>query len=134
MKLKKFTVTFGIIFLIVLGLLTYFSETIDHMLLPQVKTCEIIFGDLEGNTNNDNVFLIAKSAVIDNGGAASVFVADGYGEFETTTVTEYDVNILDSDEFYYQVENAQISSSMLAVYNTSKDIKSGDRVFITEVS
>ncbi|MGN0488330.1 MAG: hypothetical protein ACI4HO_03585 [Ruminococcus sp.] len=132
MKLKKFTITFGIIFLAILGLLTYFSGTIDHMLLPQVKVCNIIFGDLQGYTNNDDVFLIAKSALVDEGNTGSIYVADGYGEFETTTVTEYMVEIMDSNEFYYQVKSKEISSSMLTVYNTSKEFQNRDRVFIVE--
>ncbi len=132
MKLKKITIIFGIIFFLILGLLTYFSNTIDHMLLPQVKVSQIIFGDLQGFTSNDNVFLIPKSAVIQTGDTGTIFVADGYGEFETTTVSEYGVTIQGSNEFYFQVENNEISSSMQAIYSTSKEIKAGDRVFIVE--
>ena len=40
-KLKKYALRFGIAFLIALALLTYFSTTIDNILLPQVKVTEV---------------------------------------------------------------------------------------------
>lgn len=40
-KLKKYSIRFGVAFFIVLAFLTYFSSTIDNMLLPQVKVTQI---------------------------------------------------------------------------------------------
>ena len=49
-KLKKYSVRCGIIFLLTLAFLTYFSDTIDYMLLPKVKVATVEMGSIEGAT------------------------------------------------------------------------------------
>lgn len=73
-KLKKYSIRFGITFLIVIAFLTYFSGTIDNMLLPQVKVSEVAYGTINGEQSQDDRYLIPISAVIAMGDTGSVFV------------------------------------------------------------
>lgn len=63
-KLKKYSIRFGITFLIVIAFLTYFSGTIDNMLLPQVKVSDVAYGTINGEQSRDDRYLIPLSAVI----------------------------------------------------------------------
>lgn len=130
-KLKKYSIRFGIAFLIVIAFLTYFSSTIDNMLLPQVKVTQISYGTIDGNQSSDDRYLIPISAVIAMGDTGSVFVTRT-DENNKTTVSEATVNIENSDDLYYEVTSDDIYGGIEVVYSTSKSISNGDRVHIAE--
>lgn len=130
-KLKKYSIRFGVAFFIVLAFLTYFSSTIDNMLLPQVKVTQISYGTIDGNQSSDDRYLIPISAVIAMGDTGSVFVART-DENNKTIVSEATVNIENSDDLYYEVTSDDIYGGIEVVYSTSKSISNGDRVHIAE--
>ena len=130
-KLKKYSIRFGVAFFIVLAFLTYFSSTIDNMLLPQVKVTQISYGTIDGNQSSDDRYLIPISAVIAMGDTGSVFVTRT-DENNKTTVSEATVNIENSDDLYYEVTSDDIYGGIEVVYSTSKSISNGDRVHIAE--
>lgn len=130
-KLKKYSIRFGVAFFIVLAFLTYFSSTIDNILLPQVKVTQISYGTIDGEQSSDDRYLMPISAVIDMGDTGSVFVTRT-DENNKTTVSEATVNIENSDDLYYEVTSDDIYGGMEVVYSTSKSISNGDRVHIVE--
>ena len=130
-KLKKYALRFGIAFLIALALLTYFSTTIDNILLPQVKVTEVTYGTIDGEQSRDDRYLIPISAVIAMGDTGSVFVTRTDAN-NKTTVNEATVNLKNSDDLYYEVTSDEMYSGMKVVYSTSKSISNGDRVYIVE--
>lgn len=130
-KLKKYSIRFGVAFLIVIAFLTYFSTTIDNMLLPQVKVSDVTYGTINGEQSRDDRYLIPLSAVIAMGDTGSVFVTKT-DENNKTTVSEIIVNIKNSDDLYYEVTSADIYGGMEVVYSTSKSISNGERVHIVE--
>ena len=130
-KLKKYSIRFGVAFFIVLAFLTYFSSTIDNMLLPQVKVTQISYGTIDGNQSSDDRYLIPISEVIAMGDTGSVFVTRT-DENNKTTVSEATVNIENSDDLYYEVTSDDIYGGIEVVYSTSKSISNGDRVHIAE--
>lgn len=130
-KLKKYSIRFGVAFLIVIAFLTYFSTTIDNMLLPQVKVSNVTYGTINGEQSRDDRYLIPLSAVIAMGDTGSVFVTKT-DENNKTTVSEIIVNIKNSDDLYYEVTSVDIYGGMEVVYSTSKSISNGDRVHIVE--
>ena len=130
-KLKKYALRFGIAFLIALARLTYFSTTIDNILLPQVKVTEVTYGTIDGEQSRDDRYLLPLSAVDAMGNTGTVFVAKT-DENNKTTVSEVTVDIKNSDDLYYEVTSDNIYSGMEVVYSTSKSIANGDRVHIAE--
>lgn len=130
-KLKKYSIRFGITFLIVIAFLTYFSGTIYNMLLPQVKVSDVAYGTINGEQSQDDRYLIPISAVIAMGDTGSVFVTRT-DENNKTTVNEATVNLKNSDDLYYEVTSDEMYSGMKVVYSTSKSISNGDRVYIVE--
>jgi hypothetical protein len=130
-KLKRYYMKIGIIFLIVLAMLTYISTTIDNMLLPQVKITEVEVESLEGLSSETTKYLIPVSSVIDSGDTATTFVVNT-DENGKSTVEEVLVEITGSDELYYEVTSDSIYSDTQVVYSTSKSISNGDRVYINE--
>lgn len=130
-KLKKYALRFGIAFLIALALLTYFSTTIDNILLPQVKVTEVTYGTIDGEQSVDDRYLLPLSAVDATGNTGTVFVAKT-DENNKTTVSEVTVDIKNSDDLYYEVTSDSMYSGMEVVYSTSKSIANGDRVHIAE--
>lgn len=132
-KIKKYSIRFGIAFFIILALLTYFSATIDNMLLPQVKVSEIIPGTIDGKNSDSQKYLIPKSSVTDEFGSPTVFVIDSSLEdSQNAVVNEIAVTIDKSNDLYYEVTGSDISSSFKVVYSASKDIYDNDRVYIIE--
>ncbi len=136
---KKNVIKIAVIFFVALGLLTYFSDEIDRMLLPQIKTCEPVVDYY----NNDHwkyyidECYIPKSAVVFDDDSAVVYAVNEYYDGETPTVYSIEIDIRDSDELYYTVEmNDSLMSGLTAttqlVYHTSKPLSDGERVFITE--
>ena len=130
-KLKKYSIRFGVAFFIVLAFLTYFSSTIDNILLPQVKVTQISYGTIDGNQNSDDRYLIPISAVISMGDTGTVFVTRT-DENNKTTVSEASVNIENSDDLYYEVTSNDLYGGTEVVYSASKSISDGDRVYIAE--
>lgn len=130
-KLKKYSIRFGVAFFIVLAFLTYFSSTIDNILLPQVKVKQISYGTIDGNQNSDDRYLIPISAVTSMGDTGSVFVTRT-DENNKTTVSEASVNIENSDDLYYEVTSNDLYGGTEVVYSASKSISDGDRVYIAE--
>lgn len=130
-KLKKYSIRFGVAFLIVIAVLTYFSTTIDNMLLPQVKVTRVSYGTINGEQCMEDRYLVPISAVMVMGDTGSVFVTTTDAN-NKTTVSEVIVNIKNSDDLYYEVTAEGMTSSMDVVYSTSKSISSGDRVYILE--
>lgn len=130
-KLKKYSICFGVAFLIVIAFLTYFSTTIDNMLLPQVKVTQVSYGTINGEQSMEDRYLVPISAVIVMGDTGSVFTART-DESNKTTVREVIVNIKNSDDLYYEVTGDGMYGGIDVVYSTSKSISSGDRVYILE--
>lgn len=130
-KLKKYSIRFGIAFLIIVAVLTYFSSTIDNILLPQVKVTEVTNGTIDSESSNDDKYLIPLSAVTAMGNKGLLFVTKT-DENNKTTVSEVTVNITGSDDLYYEVISDQMYDGIEVVYSTSKSISSGDRVYIVE--
>ncbi len=132
-KIKRISLILGVVFFLVILLLTYFSSTIDAMLIPNVKTTEVMRGELseEGYYyNQQDRFLIPVKAVSDFGDSSSVFVinwvnGDYYAE-------EVSVQILSSDEMYYEVNAPGLHGGNRIIYSTSKPLTSGDRVYVVE--
>lgn len=134
-KLQKFLIKFAVIFFIALGLLTFFSGTIDKLLLPNVKVCEAVYSDLEGNTRVFDKYLIPKSVAVTDGNTGTVYYAYDIQPNGEAKIGALDIVINDSDDMYYEVSNAggdMFTSSLQLVYSTSKTIKEGDRVYVVE--
>ncbi len=129
-RIKKYTVRFGIIFFLVLALLTYFSSTIDNMLLPKVKVTMIESGTLDENDQNINgKYLVPISAVVNMGDQGVIYYINDSDE-KKTTVSELSVSINSKDDLFFEVSGGSMYSGMYVVYETSKDISEGDRVYV----
>ncbi|MCH5303548.1 MAG: hypothetical protein J1E41_01680 [Ruminococcus sp.] len=135
-KLKKIAITTAVVFFAVVAILTYFSETIDRMLLPQVKTCEAVLSDLKGNTRIYNKYLVPKSVLTVEGDTGTFYYAHRINDdSDEAYVYQMDVVITGSDELYYEVSNGGgdfFTTSLQLVYSTSKSISDGDRVYVVE--
>ena len=128
-KLKRIVVKFGIAFLIVTLFLTYFSKTIDNLLLPKVKVSGVMTGSLSEYPDTMHThYLLPLSSVVS---AEEVYVINT-PENGDVTVNCVSVNICDSDDLYYEVTSDSLFSDMQVVYKTSKDISDGDRVYVEE--
>lgn len=131
-KLKKYSIRFGIAFFIILAVLTYFSSTIDNMLLPKVKVIDVKVGTLkEDDGGLETKYLLPISSVVSSGDSGTVFVIKNNDD-KKTTVEEITVSIKDSDDLYYEVTSENLFSEMQVVYSTSKSISNGDRVYVEE--
>lgn len=132
-KLKKYSVRFAIAFFMVIALLTYFSDTIDTMLLPKVKTTEVISGVLDdSNNSNESKYLIPLSAVSGFGDNACIYYLEKYNDNGDYKVYSENIEITNQDEMYYEVTANNLYGGMQIVYSTSKSISSGDRVYVEE--
>ena len=141
---KKIVIEIAVVFFVVLGLLTYFADEIDFMLLPQVKTCEPILNYSHGKFGAYSLLdcYIPKSSVIFDGESAIVYaINEYYGDDENKLQVVYPIDIIDdikgSDEVYYTVSvrdsmMTSVTATTQLVYYTSKPLSDGDRVFITE--
>lgn len=130
-KLKKYSLRFGIAFLIILALLTYFSSTIDNLLMPQVKVTRLKYGTIDGSETVEDRYQIPISSLITNGSTNSVFCVSSSEETDKNTVVEVEVEITNSDDIYYEVTGA-LDSSLRVIYYASKDIADGDKVYVEE--
>ena len=65
-KLKSVVLKFSIVFFIVIALLTYFSKTINNMLLPKVKVVSVqtgVIDDTAGSNDMKTHYLLPVSSV-----------------------------------------------------------------------
>ncbi len=127
-KIKKIILAVAVVFFATVILLTYLSDTIDNMLLPKVKSTEVIRGSLSGELENpdEDRFLVPVSSVSGFGYGSSVFRLNYIGD--EYYVEMVDVTILDSDEMYFEVTASDLYGGIQVVYDATKDIKNGDRV------
>ena len=54
-KLKSVVLKFSIVFFIVIALLTYFSKTINNMLLPKVKVVSVQTGVIDDTAGSNDM-------------------------------------------------------------------------------
>ena len=128
-KLKRTVIIFGIVFLIVMLFLTYFSKTIDNLLLPKVKISDVTTGSLSEYPDNMHThYLLPLSSVV----SEEVVYIINTDENGNVTVSSVSVAVCDSDDLYYEVTSDSLFSDMQVVYMTSKEISDGDRVYIEE--
>lgn len=128
-KLKRIVVKFGIVFLIVMLFLTYFSKTIDNLLLPKVKISDVMTGSLSEYPDTMHThYLLPLSSVV----SEEVVYIINTDENGDVTVSSVSVAVCDSDDLYYEVTSDSLFSDMQVVYMTSKEISDGDRVYIEE--
>ena len=117
-KLKSVVLKFSIVFFIVIALLTYFSKTINNMLLPKVKVVSVqtgVIDDTAGSNDMKTHYLLPVSSV------------DG-----DATVEEVSVDICNSDELYCEVTSDSLFGDSQVVYKTTKSIENGSSVYIEE--
>ena len=120
-KLKSVVLKFSIVFFIVIALLTYFSKTINNMLLPKVKVVSVqtgVIDDTAGSNDMKTHYLLPVSSV------------DGAGN--TGIVEEVSVDICNSDELYCEVTSDSLFGDSQVVYKTTKSIENGSSVYIEE--
>ena len=87
-KFKRIILKTGIVFFAFLGILTYFSKTIDNMLLPRVKTTVIETGRIDEAVNTSDMkthYLLPLSSVDVTGDQGTVYVIN-YSEDSNITV------------------------------------------------
>ena len=99
-KLKSVVLKFSIVFFIVIALLTYFSKTINNMLLPKVKVFSVqtgVIDDTAGSNDMKTHYLLPVSSVDGAGNTGIVFVINKI-ENGDATVEEVSVDICNSDE------------------------------------
>ncbi len=131
-KFKTYIIKVAIGFIILLGILTYFSTTIDNMLLPQVKVTEVTAGMLDGSYESmETSYLLPLSSVVNNDENATAYIIS-YDKNEREIVHEISVEIKNEDSFYYEVRSKELFEGYQVIYETSKDISDGDRVYIEE--
>lgn len=128
-KVKRLVIKFGIVFFIIMLFLTYFSKTIDNLLLPKVKVSEVLTGSLSEYPDNMHThYLLPLSSVVSEEEVYAINILEN-GD---VTVNCVSVNICDSDDLYFEVTSDSLFSDMQVVYKTSKDISDGDRVYVEE--
>lgn len=134
-KLKRRSVRAGAVFLIAVALLTYFSDTIDTMLLPKVKVTQVIADTLTGEKDdNPNIthYIIPHSAISVMGNQGIVYAVKRYTDTKGYVYSVY-VEIEAQDELYCQVtSNGELFNGQSIIYSTSKEFSGGSRVYIEE--
>ncbi|MBQ8795090.1 MAG: hypothetical protein IJZ54_01575 [Clostridia bacterium] len=132
-KIKKFSLIFGVVFFLLLLFLTYFSSTIDKMLIPNVKTTEVVRASLseEGMMySQEDRFLVPVKAVSDFGDNSTVYTVNWVdGDYYVGVA---DIQIIDTDGMYYEVTSSGLYGGNQIIYSTSKSLQSGDRVYVVE--
>lgn len=132
-KIKRASLIAGVLFLLVMLFLTYFSSTIDAMLVPNVKVTEVmrVESDSEhGMHGYSDRFLVPVKAVSGFGDFGTVYVINWIGDAYYASAVN--VQILSSDGMYYEVEASGLNGGNRVIYSTSKNLESGDRVFVVE--
>ncbi len=133
-KLKSVVLKFSIVFFIVIALLTYFSKTINNMLLPKVKVVSVqtgVIDDTAGSNDMKTHYLLPVSSVDGAGNTGIVFVINKT-ENGDATVEEVSVDISNSDELYCEVTSDSLFGDSQVVYKTTKSIENGSSVYIEE--
>ncbi|MBR3988793.1 MAG: hypothetical protein IKK10_05760 [Clostridia bacterium] len=132
-KVKKVSLILGVVFFLVILLLTYFSSTIDAMLIPNVKTTEVIRVESDsehGVYGHEDRFLVPIKAVSGFGDSGTVFVINWInGEYYADEIS---VQIVNDDGMYYEVLSSGLHGGNRIIYSTSKALTSGDRVYVVE--
>ncbi len=132
-KIKRISLIAGVVFFLVILFLTYFSSTIDAMLIPNVKTTEVmrVESDTEhGMYGYEDRFLVPIKAVSGFGDSGTVFVINWInGEYYADEIS---VQIVNDDGMYYEVISSELYGGNRIIYSTSKALTSGDRVYIVE--
>ncbi|MBQ8001040.1 MAG: hypothetical protein IJ298_07580 [Ruminococcus sp.] len=134
-KIKKWSVRAGIIFLAVVALLTYFSDSIDTMLLPKVKVTQVIADTLTGEKDpnpNATHYIVPLSAITIVGNSGILYAVKQESDCKGYV---YCVNaaIEAQDELYCQITSSDtIFNGQYIIYSTSKEIAQGSRVYIEE--
>lgn len=134
-KIKKISLILGVVFFLVVLFLTYFSSTIDAMLIPNVKVTEVIRVDPEsegGIYSRQDKFLVPIKAVSGFGDFGTVFVVNSNLGDDKCYVNEVAIQILGDDGMYYEVTSSSLNGGNRVIYSTSKALESGDRVYIVE--
>ncbi len=132
-KIKRISLIAFIVFFLVVLFLTYFSSTIDAMLIPNVKTTEVVRASLTEENhyyNQEDRFIIPIKAVNGFGDIGTIFVIswiDG-----AYYANERTVQIIGSDGMYYEVYAAGVNGGNRVIYSTSKSLTDGDRVYVVE--
>lgn len=133
-KLKSVVLKFSIVFFIVIALLTYFSKTINNMLLPKVKVVSVQTGVIDDTADSNDMkthYLLPVSSVDGVGNTGIVFVINKT-ENGDATVEEVSVDICNSDELYCEVTSDSLFGDSQVVYKTTKSIENGSSVYIEE--
>lgn len=131
-KLKTFSIGAGIAFFLIIALLTYFSDTIDYMLLPKVKTAQVISGTLSGEKEeNPNIrrYVVPVASVSGVGNSGEVYSVR-HTEKGRAYVEAVPVEIATMDEVSCEVISGGLYNGMHIVFSTSKPIFHGDRVYV----
>lgn len=134
-RIKKISLIAGIVFFLVLLFLTYFSSTIDAMLVPNVKTTEVIRVEPESEHSMygyEDRFLIPIKAVSGFGNGGTVYVVNFNWGDGSYFVSEVGIQIVNDDGMYYEVISSGLNGGNQIVYSTSKNLKNGDRVYVVE--
>ena len=129
-KLKSVVLKFSIVFFIVIALLTYFSKTINNMLLPKVKVVSVqtgVIDDTAGSNDMKTHYLLPVSSVDGAGNKGINKTENG-----DATVEEVSVDICNSDELYCEVTSDSLFGDSQVVYKTTKSIENGSSVYIEE--
>lgn len=134
-KIKRISLILGVVFFLVILFLTYFSSTIDAMLVPNVKVTEVIRIDPDsehGIYHREDRFLVPIKAVSGFGEFGTVYVVNSSLGDGKCFVNQVDIQILGDDGMYYEVTSSSLNGGNRVVYSTSKDLQSGDRVYVVE--
>lgn len=125
-KVRKFIICFGVIFFLVIGLLTYFSTKIDALLYPVVTAANPYRGSLDPreSTYNYSMPIVPTSSIRD--GKLWYVAKNSQGDYYVHS-TEVDV----VRQTAVRTEIADIDPSIsLVICDSNKEIQNGDRVLV----
>lgn len=129
-KLKKAIIIFGITFLAVVAVLTYFAGTIEYMLLPRVSVANIESGQISGEpVTEQGVCLVPNMSVVESDGIAYIFILY-QREDNTAYIEEVNVQVRDRNNMYCEIKLDPTFTSYSVVYETSRDLVNGDKVVV----
>lgn len=125
---KPFIIKAAVIFFAVLGVLTYFSKTIENTLLPQVRT-DMISTVTDENDPSKSYILVPKSAVSRMGDEALFYMLPNGSD----RVYEVFSEIVDEDDLYYIIaDDYSVLPGSKAVWYTNKELHNNDKVYVLE--
>lgn len=124
-KFQKFIVGFAIVFFLVLGLLTWFSDKVDSMVYPTVTVATTYSGSLD--TRQDTYYYsntIVPTASI-HGGKLWYALKDSKGDYYVHTT---DVTIIRQTSVKSEV--SLTVPFVLPICSSNKELHDGDRVLV----